>query len=334
MSNGKSMLLKRMAIAAVCVGMVGSGGLVQAMNTTKPVEPLKTGKITPVMTRMIDVPASKIASVPLGEDDKITRVNLSDFQIGKAEVTGALWSDVYNWAVKNGYTFEENTEYKNVGTDKPVTKVSWYDVIVWVNAYSEKSKLQPVYRSKGFFGLNQKILKDATDTKALDVVQEVLSRDIKKNGYRLLENNENEIAARWLGTTKPSKGKLATKAIATKGKDNKTVYYWTPAGYASGAIDDWKNGKETTRVAWFDQKSEQKVCTKATNVLGICDMSGNVYEWQFTSKFIEGTMYRGVRGGSWRTSISGLGATRGATGYMPSWFTLPDVGFRLARTVK
>jgi hypothetical protein len=151
MKNGQRNRMKRMGIAIVCVGMVGSGGLVQAMNTAKPVKyvnpsvkPLKTGTITPVMTTMIRVAASKMLKVPLGVFDKTREVNLPDFEIGKTEVTGALWSKVYNWAIMKGYTFEY--EGTNVGTGKPVTRVSWYDVIVWTNAYSEIEGLVPVYR--------------------------------------------------------------------------------------------------------------------------------------------------------------------------------------------
>ena len=320
MNNRKSNQLKRMAIAAVCVGMVGSGGLVQAMNTAKPVSTyLKTGKVTPVMTAMINVPASKIASVPLGKNDKITRVNLPNFQIGKVEVTGALWGYVYNWAITRGYTFT-NTG-KHVGTDKPVTNICWYDAIVWTNAYSEKSGLDPVYRDG-----EGKVLKDARDTEVLD------QNEKRYNGYRLLGEQEWEIAARWLGTKKPMNGMLETQVIATKGRGNKTTYYWTPGDYASGAIENIRNKNETARVAWygraiwqnwFDQESAQKVCTKAPNTLGICDMSGNIWEYIFQ---------RGVRGGSRNYDIKYV-TVSGVYSIAPTHVD-KDNGFRLARTVK
>lgn len=326
MKNGQRNRMKRMAIAIVCVGMVGSGGLVQAMNTTKPVKYvnpsvklLKTGKITSVMTTMIRVPASNIIEVPLGVFDNPKKVNLPDFEIGKTEVTGALWSKVYNWAIKNGYAFEY--EGTNVGTGKPVTRVSWYDVIVWTNAYSEMERLFPVYR-----GANNKVLKNANWNVSY------LAKAGKYNGYRLPTMEQSEIAARFLGTTKPTKGALATQAKRTKGKGNKD-YYWTPANYASGAIGDVMNNIETRKVAWFDQRTEQTVCTKPSNFLKICDMSGNVAEWGWRTE-ANPTYDREVPvfGGGGSTDRSFLTVSNVYDHIASSSYA--GVGFRLVRNVK
>ncbi len=43
---------------------------------------------------------------------------VSDFSIGKYEVTYELWSAVYTWALENGYTFGTNGYRKTIGTKK------------------------------------------------------------------------------------------------------------------------------------------------------------------------------------------------------------------------
>jgi formylglycine-generating enzyme required for sulfatase activity len=285
MKSGKSNQLKRMAIAAVCVGMIGSGGLVQAMTTAKPVS-IKANKnggaVKGGATTLVRVPASRITSVPTGEKDTIRSVKLPDFEISKTEVTNDLFSTVAFWAHSNGKGYQivggvyENFQYK-AGEDKlPIVRVAWCEAIVWLNAYSEMHGLQPVYWKKGGLFGKPAIFKDALDTKTCDDV-EVRSQN---SGYQLPSDTQFNIAARWLGTTAPTKGTLAKNRLTTKGKDGKT-YYWTPGNYASGAIEDVNNKKETARVAG-ERAVLRPVGSKAPNNLGLFDMNGNVGEWLST----------------------------------------------------
>jgi hypothetical protein len=82
---------------------------------------------------------------------------LSPYKIGKNPVTYELWYVVRAWAAKNGYKF--NIEGRAQGDrfrdkilpDKdsplPVIGISRRDAIVWCNAYSQMTKLKPVYCS-------------------------------------------------------------------------------------------------------------------------------------------------------------------------------------------
>jgi len=68
---------------------------------------------------------------------------ISGFWMDAMEVTKAKWSEVYNWAITNGYLFS------NVGSGKtnnhPVHTVNWYDCVKWCNARSQKEALTPCY---------------------------------------------------------------------------------------------------------------------------------------------------------------------------------------------
>ena len=63
---------------------------------------------------------------------------------------GCSFHTVYKWAVTNGYSFANEGETGPDETDfaeeekyRPVTMISWRDAIVWCNAYSQMSNLEP-----------------------------------------------------------------------------------------------------------------------------------------------------------------------------------------------
>ncbi len=74
-------------------------------------------------------------------------VDLDEFWIDRYETTYALWKEVYDWAVGHGYAFDNPGQNGSTrqGDHLPVTMVSWYDAVKWLNARSEKEGRTPVY---------------------------------------------------------------------------------------------------------------------------------------------------------------------------------------------
>src|SRR5580658_2996313 len=80
-----------------------------------------------------------------GEGDAIpiVNINVSAFYMDTNLVSYTQWQPVYNWAIANGYSFDDVGSSK--ATNQPEQTVNWYDVVKWCNARSQQAGLTPVY---------------------------------------------------------------------------------------------------------------------------------------------------------------------------------------------
>ena len=177
------------------------------------------------------------------------------------------------------------------GANNPVECVSWYDAIWFCNNLSIAKGYEPVYSVDG----NTDIIKWNYTPHQGNSIKGEITQNTSANGYRLPTVEEWQYAA---------KG----------GQD------YTYAG--SNEIDE---------VAWYDRNSNGKthpVAQKKANGYGLYDMSGNVWEWCWDSRY----RYRYDCGGS--CSIDGYYCEVGNSSDSYAYNQVCTRGFRIVRSVK
>ncbi len=230
-------------------------------------------------------------------------VILSDFYIGKYEVTQKEWVEVMG---SNPSQF--------IGDNMPVEMVSWYDAVEYCNKRSIKEGLEPYYNI-------DKNKKDPNNQSDYDNIKWTVTINAGANGYRLPTEAEWEYAAG---------GGQMSKSYTYSGSNNadEAAWNWRNAG------DQYLSGDWNWPIIENNNSKTKAVGGKKPNELGLYDMSGNVREWCWDwygddLDHSSGGSYRVVKGGGWVGDIHSIELSfRGkfeANGFGA------DQGFRVSR---
>lgn len=186
----------------------------------------------------------------------VHEVSVSAFYLGTHEVTKGKWDEIRSWAIASNLGYTDLPAGGGKAADHPVQTVSWLDAVKWLNAWSEKEDLTPVYTVGGA------AMRSGSSAPEINYAA---------NGYRLPSEAEWEKAARGgLSGKRFPWGDTITHAEANY-RANGSAYTYDESPYTTWTYHpdyDVGSSPPTSPVGAF-----------AANGYGLYDMAGNVWEW-------------------------------------------------------
>jgi formylglycine-generating enzyme len=310
----------RLALAAAPLGFAA---LLVAFFATSAEAQTPVPLSSDAITRFVPIPAGPFQMGDVANDGfypamelPVHTVTLSTFFIQTTETTKAQWDEVRAWAVAHGYT--DLPAGGGKASEHPVQMISWYEIVKWCNAASERAGLTPCYTVGGA------VYRTGDMSPTINYAT---------NGYRLPTEAEWEKSAR---------GGLAGKRFPWGDTiSHAQANYVSDAAYPIIDVSPTRGYHPTYAVGGTPYTSP--VGSFAPNGYGLYDVAGNVWEvcgdWYgaYTADAQTNPIgpttgnFRSIRGASWSNNARSCRVP--FRGYIEAYSPYPFIGFRPARSL-